>query len=321
MNKENQKRLDMLKYILLLASQNIVVVNLVNAFKNGITGLTGIVNQALALSGPQSQSVAGGGSEKQEQRNFLNQLTYAIINAARGYFISVGNLNTATELKQSLSAIQKIKDGNIAERAEYWFGIVNAQISNLADWGVTPEGMIIWNNQILAYKNVETLPTSKRELKKSRTAQIKVLVKQGIKLCEDTLDTSALSFIEMGPAQKQFYLDYKSGRLIHNSLTKHTKLILSVSDELNQPIYNVQVLQDGTDNKISTGINGEATLYIKTKQGKKPVYSFTISKASAIITSGPIQISKGVTIHKAYIMNPDGFIIPAPVEENNSVNA
>lgn len=321
MNKRNSKRLSMLQYVLLLASQNAPIVNLVIAFKTGITGLTGIVNQALALLGSQSQSVAGGGTQKQQERNILNQLTYAIINAARGYFLSVGNVNTAQELKKSLSQIQRIADTVIAERAEYWFGIVNAEIANLSDWGITPESMVSWNNQIDAYKNVETLPTSKRELKKSRTAQVKTLIKQGIQLCKDTLDTSALSFIEMGPTQKQFYMDYKSGRIIHDDLTKHTKLIVSVTDELNQPIYDCQILQDGTDNKISTGINGDATLYIKTKTGKKPVYSFTISKGSSIVTSGPIQISKGETVHRAYIMQPSGFIIPAPVDENTNVPA
>jgi hypothetical protein len=308
MDKRSAQRLEMLKNLLSFIAQNPVVVAMVLIFKSGSVTLQNFVNQIIALQGPQSQSVAGGGAAKSDDRTALNQLTYAIINAARGYFLSIGDKNTAVELNQSLSKIQKITDKKIAGRALYWFGIINPVIGQLDQWGLKPETMDTWNQSILAYQNTETLPATKRENKKQKTKQAKDLIAQALQLCEDTLDTSALSYIELN--QKDFYNEYRSYRIIHSVNTTHTKFKVRVTDELNQPIYNVQILQDGTDNKVTTDINGDATLYIKTKKGAKPVYTFTISKGTKSISSGNIQISKGQTATQNYVLATDGFVIP-----------
>ena len=140
------------------------------------------------------------------------------------------------------------------------------------------------------------------------------LLRASIIMLYNQCDTIAVQFKEN---EMNYYHQYRSARKLI-PLTKHTKLRVTITNEIGEPQYNIPVAQNNSSNSSSTGINGEATLYIEVKDfgGKTPVYEFTIGKDKSQIQTGPIEIRKGETVSRTYIMQETGFIIPAPQEEN-----
>ncbi|MEO5570659.1 MAG: hypothetical protein ABIS37_06990 [Bacteroidia bacterium] len=67
-----------------------------------------------------------------------------------------------------------------------------------------------------------------------------------------------------GKSIKYFYLIIQRRLGLRDlSATKHSKYRVQIIDDLNQPVFNASILQDGTTNKVETGINGMAPLFIK----------------------------------------------------------
>jgi hypothetical protein len=299
------------------------ITNLINAFKNGITGITNIVNQMLAINGAQSSPVGGGGTQKEISRSILDQVTFAIINAAKGYFLFIKDFDTARELSFSTSAIGDISDKNIFSMVTNWKNLITPVLTNLEDWGISQNSIVSWDTAVANYQKAYLLPHNKKVTKSSLTAQTNQLVKDGMTIVKNTLDTSVNSYIELG--HQQFVADYKLNRKETGTSTKFTKYRVVIVDDLNQPVFNASILQDGTTNKVFTGINGMATLFVKpvapVAKGQTPVYSFTVKSGNKEINSGNVAIKKGETVSAQYKLEPSGFIIPAPVETPQNQNA
>lgn len=320
MKKQNADRLKMMQAVVNLADNNMAIVVLIVAYKLGINALKSVVNQVLSLAGAQSQPLTtGAGDQKQYYRNILNNITFSIIRPAKGWALSVNNLNLAATLSPSLSSIARISDKLIAERAQNWMSLITPHIDQLEDWGILPESIEAWTAAIAAYQEVYLLPKDKRAAKTQLTAQVNSLIKQGMEICYNTLDPSAIRFKDIG--KEEFYQLYRINRRIDNSATAHTKYIVTVTDELGNPVYNVSVQEDGTENKNKTGINGECTLYLK-EQPSGNVYQFTLKSGQQTVHSGPVQIKRGRTIRQTFTMQPNGFIIPGtPVLDMDTIHA
>jgi hypothetical protein len=322
MTKRNLEKLFLFQGLIAFCTTatNQQITNLINAFKNGITAFTNVVNQITAINGAQSMSVAGGGSQKDLMRGLLDQITFAIINAAKGYYLSLPDLNIAKELSFSLSSINDISDKNIVGMVTNWKSMITPVLEDLADWGISENSIISWDNAVLNYQNAYLLPKTKKITKSSLTAQTNELTKQGMTIIKSSLDTSVNSFIQLG--HQQFVADYKLNRKATLTASKHTKYRVFIFDDLKQPVFNASIIQDGTTNEVFTGINGMATVFVKpVAKGQPPVYSFTIKSGTNQINSGNIQIKKGETASAEYKLEQSGFIIPAPQSTPQNQNA
>src|SRR5436190_587252 len=136
MNKRNLQRLFMMQLLLSQSAAFQTVVNMILACKNGFVSLGDIINQILTLSGPQSQPSSGGGSQKEFVRAQLDKITFSIINAAKGYALSINNFDLATEFSYSATKVAKIKDNLIAGRVQNWMELIAPFMSEINDWGV-----------------------------------------------------------------------------------------------------------------------------------------------------------------------------------------
>ena len=312
MNKKNQVKLFMMQSLIGYALNNSVITNLIKAFKNGIFSLGSIVDQVTAMGG-QGQTVKGSGAAKEFNRAILNSITYNCIKAARGWAVSQNNKFLADQLNFSITRIEAISDKTIAGRAQNWYNLVNPEILNLGDWDLTAATMLSWQSAIQNYTDVYLFPHTKLEARKEETKKINLLIKDGMDLCRNILDSAAIGYKTNG--NLAFYEAYRSYRLLTPVASKHGKFRILVTDELHQPIVNLLLVQDGTTNKITTDINGMATLdiiYNKNKdKNQMDLYSFTISSSTKSINTGIIEIKHNQTISRAYIMAPSGFIIPA----------
>ncbi len=313
MNKHNLVRLFMMESVSSLAHDNQQITDLVLAFKNGIVSLDAIIAEINGLSGQQSQSVLGGGEQKELARTALNFITFNTIKATRGWANSQNNANLSSELNYSKTKVARISDKNIVQRAEYWLGLVNEHIDDLASWNITPETITQWEAAIAGYQAVLQLPKSKRELKKNKTAQLNTLIKQGMNFCRNILDSAAIGFKTNG--NMEFYNMYISYRRIDQVASKIGKFRVLITDELNQPIANVEIKQDGKSNSTTTDIHGHASLNIMYNKNvpkeQLNLYSFTLTHGENMINTGLMAIKRNETISRKYTMAPTGFIIPA----------
>ncbi|MEO5571304.1 MAG: hypothetical protein ABIT08_15975 [Bacteroidia bacterium] len=175
------------------------ITNLINVFKNGITSLSSIVTQITAISGAQSLSPAGGGSQKDLMRLILDRITFSIINAAKGYYLSVPDLNIVKKLDYALSSVQEISDKNIEGMIVTWKGYITPVMTELSDWGINDDTILSWDAALLNYKKAYTLPELNKKTKSSLTLQVNELTKQGMTIVKSTLETSVNSFIQKGP--------------------------------------------------------------------------------------------------------------------------
>ncbi|MEO5572619.1 MAG: hypothetical protein ABIT08_17940 [Bacteroidia bacterium] len=323
MSKKNVIRLFMFQTLFGWATRNSSITNLILAFKNGIIQLGTLISQITGIDGEQSQSIFGSGNAKDLQRSLLDEITSNIIKAARGWALSVNNLEIAGQLNFSPSRIQKISDKSIAQRATYWHGIVSSVISNLAAWDVTPEIMQLWSATISGYEAVYTLPADKKKARKLKTAQVNALTKQGMDFCRNILDNAVIGYKSNG--NREFYDQYLIYRKLTIVASKHGKFRILAIDELGQPINNVEVKQDGTTNKITTNLDGLATLDIVYNKGGDPNqrnnYSFTLTAGSSTTRTGIIMIKHNETVSHTFVIAPTGFIIPTPQNTNTSVPA
>ncbi|MEO5570756.1 MAG: hypothetical protein ABIT08_04900 [Bacteroidia bacterium] len=129
-----------------------------------------------------------------------------------------------------------------------------------------------------------------------------------------------INLLKALPIFNCLFTDYKLNRRVNSVATKHSKYRVEIVDDLNQPVFNASISQDGTT-KVETGINGMATLFIKpVAKGQPPVYSFTIKSGDKEIKVKYIQVKKGETVSAKFKLEASGYIVPVPVE-SQSANA
>lgn len=313
MEKKNLVRLFMFQSVNSFANSNAAITNTIPAFKSGNIQLGSIISQITAISGSQSLSIKGTGAQKELARTLLNDITANTIKATRGWAISQNQMQLAAQLNYSPTRIQKISDKNISERASNWLGLVNAQITHLSDWDVIPATIIAWQAAIDNYDSVINLPKTQREERKYQSDLINTLIKQGMNYCRNILDSAAIGFKSNG--NLAFYTQYKSYRRLDQVASKFGKFRVLITDELKQPIVGATLSQDNTTNKITTDINGHASLDIiynkNVDKNQLNLYSFTITSGKQSINTGITEIKHNETVSRTYIMAASGFIIPA----------
>lgn len=318
MKKTSQQKVLMMELVIGTAKAKQAITNLVPAFAQGINSLASIVNQINVIAGSQSQSVAGGASQKEQERIALNQITYYIISASRGYFLSVGNVDAAKELNQSYSRIGRVDDGVIADRCNYWITLINPVINNLADWGVTPASMEAWSVAIEKYTGVANLPYNKKDARKKLTEDIAKLINQGRSICKNTLDTAIQSFNRLN--EVDFIAEYKIARKLKPAPVHHTRLNATVTNEIGQPYFDITVtVNEMTKNKkVYAAVSGTTNLQGQTTVREfEPGYrTITISgKNIQTQTSDPYKFQHGKDITLTFIAAPQFSNLPSSAEK------
>ena len=193
-------------------------------------------------------------------------------------------------------------------------------VNSLADYNVTPQTITSWQEILDQLVAVNKKPINAINHRKSLNNQAIALLEQTMTYIRDIMDPLALNFSE---TEIPYFSEYMNNRRLTN-ITIHTKFKVRVTNDVNEPQVNIQVVQNNfAGNKKFTDINGEATVYVKINEGPdtQPIYYLTIGTGATAIQTGPVEIKKGHLVTRSYIIQPSGFIIPAPVTENNNVPA
>jgi hypothetical protein len=207
-------------------------------------------------------------------------------------------------MKITKQELNSLKANAFITKIQSVINMLNPIIDTLSPYA-TPDGLENLKTQLEEFTALNATPRNAIAHRKMLNESIQTGMNETIKLLSEVIDNVALNFATTHP---EFLTEYKNNRrLVGNS--KHTKLRVSVKDDLNQPIYGVTVLQNGTANAGITDINGKLDLHI-TVNDAQPVYRFTLSMGSQQIVTPYLEIKKGHTLSKSFIMAPSGFIIP-----------
>ena len=320
MTKRNIEKLLVLQSIIAWATNSVnqSITNLILAFKNGITTIGSIVQQVNAVSGSQNLPVAGGGSQKQFYRTALNQITYAILNASKGYLIFIKNLDEAKKFEFSQTKIDAISNKDISSMCTAWHKKVLSFMPGVKDFGISQSSCDAWLAAIDSYNTSYLLPVQNKKTKTNQTRMINEMIEQAWQTRKDACDTSVTSFTQMG--HTGFVNEYKDYCKISHVATRHTKFRAFVNDDAGNPIPQALVFinnSDGSQFKGNTDIDGRCTIE-KVKFG---IHTATITVGTKSVTTPQMLFKKGETISRSFTMQPAGFAMSEPVENQIPLKA
>jgi hypothetical protein len=268
-----------------------------------------------------SNPVTGIAGLKKTLRNALTEMSVAVMQTVYAYATDpdVNNTVLAAQMKISRDQLNKMSYKDFMAFIGQAITNVNGVIDQLAEFNITPELTATWLANHTQLKNMLADPKTAHDNIDAIKNDIQDLLRASMILLYNQCDTVALQFKK---DNINYYRQYRSARKLQ-PLSKHTKFRVHITDEDGNPQYNVPVSQNNTANSTSTDINGDATLYIithKTK-GAQPVYEFTLGNPPQSIHTDPLEIKKGHTLTMNFIMQPSGFIIPAPQDETTAANS
>lgn len=296
---------------------NIPITNSIPAWKTIIDRLKALLDETDNLIEQKSLSLKGYSQRKRVLKASLVETTTWIMNAVYNYALSINDNVLAEKMLTSKSKIERMSYEDIITYAQAAIDEVTPLVPSLVSFDVTQAQVDDWQENTTDLLDVLAFVKNYYSNRKTINGNIQKKLRECMIMLYMECDSFITSFKANNP---DYFNDYWANRKL-KPLTEHTKFKVTVTDELNQPVFDVKIEQDGTDNMTSTNIQGEATLQVKVHEGsgQQPVYSFTITSGTQTIPSGNIEIKLGNTVSRSYIVQPNGFIIPAPVEENTNV--
>lgn len=299
-----------------LSAGNLAVTSTIAAFLSLINRLKVNLDAIDNLEKLASDPVNGKAAQKLQLKNALIEMSNAIMQTVYSMASETNNDNVKDQMRTSASKMRDMSYEKLVDYTGQAIINVTAVLPSLVDYNITAATMTLWQQNVTNLHTVLSNPKAAHKHIDTIKKDAQALYRQCMNMLYNEADTLAMQFKK---DHLSYYTEYRAMRKLQ-PLTQHTKLKVSITNELKEPMFNVQVLQNNKDNKAFTDIKGECTLYIKVNEGpdEQPVYTFTIGTGPHAIQSGDIEIKKGHTQSRSFIMAPSGFIIPAPVSENEN---
>jgi hypothetical protein len=293
-----------------LALVNITVTNSLLPLKDGVDFLKGKRDTIANLISQKETAITGYAAQKKALKKALITYCEGIFAGAAAFAAKTKNDVLLNAVNITLSDMENMGYIKLIGKVQ---GAIDAIVPYLT------VSITTMQNSLNDLNTVISSPNNAIKLRKTINAQIQTLLAECVIFMKTELDKLVK---KVGQDYPEYRTSYFNNRKLNKHL-KHSNFRVFITDELNQGVYNANVLQIGSDNSGNTGINGECTLRLKSQKdanGKiSNVYGFTITSCTQHINTGFIEIKKGTTVTRSYIIQPSGFIIPAPVNEN--VNA
>ncbi len=321
---EKQKKvsitfLNMIKSVVTfaLAPVNQVVTNMVIPFKDGINYLSGNYDTIMQLRQQAKQVITGYAAQKKSMRNLLTITSYNIMKSVYAFAVKSKDQNLQNSMHITKTALRKMKFQDFMDYTSAAITTVNGVVNKLADYHVTAQTITDWQLMWKQLNDLKTIPNNAINTRKAINTQAATLYDQSLTFIQKVLDPVSFWY---AANKVDYFNEYRNNRRLKGSST-HTKCKFLCLDDLKQPIYGITVMQDGSDNKGQTDINGICSLQIELHKDDN-VYSFTLSNGSIEKHTGNIEIKKGHTVSLTIEGFPHtAFSIPNPVNNNNTVHA
>lgn len=288
--------------------ENVKVTESIPAFASIIKELAVNMEKLAVVQGSVNNSVKGITVKKREVRNGLIEMGAGIMQATYAMAMKTANAELAAKMKTAKGRLTKLKDTVLTATMEAAIGNVRNYITALINYGITEETVERWATQCELFTEMKSLPkTAHDALDVMRNKRQDILKRCMILLYEEADMVSKLF--------KNNNLDYYRSFLKARKLQpfiRHTKLRVTITNKDGVGTPMVMVQQDGTSNFARTDAEGKATLYVQLNKSVDggSVYSFMLRKDTMEIKTGLIEIKKGRTVSRRFMMGGKGFVLP-----------
>lgn len=211
MTDAQSNRLDIFNLVSSFYTVHQAVIDLVPARTSAFTQHNANRAAILTAVGGQSSSTTGPTLDKAQAREQLDLLTDTVFAPVRAW-AAVNNDNTTREqFAFSLSQISQIKDDTIQAFLELRINIVNANLSALSDYGITPVLVTQWHDALTLYLSFLTAPRGAIVQRSVQTSNLRTL----FKLTSDHLRNVADPLmVTLRASQPDIFDEYTRSRII-----------------------------------------------------------------------------------------------------------
>ncbi len=255
--KFNLMILQMLKRIVAFAlnTANVAVTNSIAQLKSGITSLQSKIAILDDLYAQYSAVTDGVTKQRTDARTALATTSFSIMSSVYSYAIANNLSDLATNMKCSLGTLSHMPFQKLCSKIQNAINTVTPLLPSLSGYGIT--SLSTWQSQWDTLNSL--LPTPE--------AAIIAHKEIGEKIDKATKDTNEFFRTQIDKLVNNLVgTDYFNGwalnRKLRNTGNRHTRLDAIVTNELGEPIYNVNVTVNsfGKDGKTFEAVSSETDI-------------------------------------------------------------
>ncbi len=166
----------------------------------------------------QEASTSGVTLDKAGAETALIEKTIAVSSGAHAYATTVNNNTLKKKIAYSPSSLRQARDTVMRDICQLIHDEVNAEIANLADYGILPADLTDLQNKITAFNSVVVDPREAITDRSTATQELVILFSKFDGILNDQLDKLMVNFKSSEPI---FYRQYTNARIIVDLGVRH----------------------------------------------------------------------------------------------------
>lgn len=305
----SRKHIDMIDAVITFtkAPVNVNTTNSIPAFADIINALIDKRTELEKKLEEANIPATGGAIDKMYAKKLVALYSSTLMQSVKSYALTAGKSKLFETVNHSRSSLLRMPYTTLVAKVQGAIAAVNAVLPELVKYNITQESIELWQEHLASLIKAINEPKFQHGEQDKAKDSVQDLLRGMVAMLTQHADDVARQFAVSKP---DYYYGYRYARKLR-PLTRHTKFRVTVTNDLEQPVIDAVITQDGTTNRILTDMNGQANLDLQmVEAGEQPIYSFTITKGSKSTNSGLIEIKRGQTVSRSYQIAPDGFIIP-----------
>jgi chromosome segregation ATPase len=220
MKKSINHKLQMLKVVQTVCSENSAAVTSITALNNAFIRLNGKIAEIdLAAQGHLTDNVGCTREKNQVKRN-LTELAGKTAKAIMAYAHDHANENLEVEIHSLTRKLYRAGDNLLIEVSANVLSSANSLVAEIAEYGVDAAMLTTFESVKADFERLSPKVNDMRNRKKALTAKLETLTKE----CIDILKSDMDRLVEiLGDAYAEFKILYKHARVIEGSRVRKPK--------------------------------------------------------------------------------------------------
>ena len=211
MTSSQENRLSMYYAVKDVLNTHQVVWSVTVAFAAAVAEFLTNIGTLESVVAKQVIDIRGFAKSKAKAEDVLVETALKVAGATLAYATVTKNAVLATQMRVSDSGLRAFRDGIIAQACQGIHDSANAEILNLADYGLLAADLTALQDAIDAYVALVSAPRNAIASRKGHTAELALMMKDTSKLLDDRMDAMMVLFVETDP---EFHREYFVARII-----------------------------------------------------------------------------------------------------------
>ncbi len=254
MNKVNESQLNMFDAVIAYCTANATTVASVGAFQKAFTAFQSVVAQIRDTAQMEAVIISGIAADKSQFRLSLCQQATNLSAAVFTFAFETNNNQLQEQARFSLTDYKRLKDEKLALVCANLRDAINANITALATYSITPAVVTSFQAAIDAYQAKIASPRNAVSQRMTNAATLKNLFKKALGILKNQMDKMAL---QIKLTDEDFYMTYKTNRAIVDSKSSATQITGTVTSSVtHDPLQGATVEVVGQPLTAVTDQNG-----------------------------------------------------------------